>query len=320
VKIELLAGNLWNEIKRLSKTSKRKYLAVAYIGRGASKFLRLTKGDSILVDMSEKSVKNSQTDPWEIEKYHKKGVAVFNCANLHAKIYVLGNTVIIGSANLSKHSQMQLIESGLLCRDKDVVSSAIGFIKALQVEAVTPEYIKLCKKWYKPPQFGSGKNMGKKKHKVSPIYSRLWIAGVNDTTYSALEEQLNVAEKKKAEKVVSDKKKYEAEPLKWYGSSNFTREIKKGDLLIQMYDNGKAVRVYPDSRVIHIKRYRSFDKRKAPRMFVYIESQLNPKTISWKEFKRILTAVGLTKLSSESEREIKSPQAVYRILGLWRNS
>jgi hypothetical protein len=321
VKIELLSENLWNEIKRLSKTPKRKYLAVAYIGRGASKFLCLTKGDSILVDMSERSVKNSQTDPWEIEKYYKKGVAVFNCANLHAKIYVLGNTVIIGSANLSKHSQMRLIESGLLCRDKNVVSSAIGLIKALQVENVTTEYIKLCKKWYKPPQFLSEKKtIGKNTTKVFPKYSRLWVTGVDDTTYSELEEQLNVAEKKKAEKVITDKKKYEAEPLKWYGNSSFTREIKKGDLLIQMYDNGKTVRVYPDSRVIHVKRYKSFDKRKAPRMFIYIESQLHPKTIIWKEFKKVLTAVGLTKLGSGSTREIKSPPAVYRILGLWRKS
>ena len=46
---------------------------------------------------------------------------IFSVANLHAKVYVLGTTALIGSANASQHSAHTLVEAMLLTTDRKVV-------------------------------------------------------------------------------------------------------------------------------------------------------------------------------------------------------
>jgi len=200
--IEMLCDNLWPTITRLARKSKRKYVAVAYFGHGANRILPLSKGDSLLVDMSIDAVKSGQTDPNEIEKYFKKGVDVYTCSNLHAKTYVFDNTLIVGSANVSQHSRINLIEAGLLCKDTDVIVQMIGWIKSLQTEPITPEYIKQCKKVYEPPKMRF--SASKKKGVGIPQHSRLWILSVSPTDYSDQEKSLCRIKEKEATKRIKD--------------------------------------------------------------------------------------------------------------------
>ena len=39
--------------------------------------------------------------PHEIEKYFNKDAKIFNCPNLHAKMFVFDDTLIVGSTNVS---------------------------------------------------------------------------------------------------------------------------------------------------------------------------------------------------------------------------
>jgi len=60
---------------------------------------------------------------------------VYNCPNLHAKLYIFDNTVIVSSANIStRSSQNELIEVGLLSKDEQALRQAKEFIKELKEE------------------------------------------------------------------------------------------------------------------------------------------------------------------------------------------
>jgi hypothetical protein len=86
--------------------------------KGASNKLMLEAGDTLVTYMSLHSLQAGQVDPFEIEKFIKRGVKVFSKSCLYAKVYVLGDKVIACSANLSSSSERNLIESGILTDDK----------------------------------------------------------------------------------------------------------------------------------------------------------------------------------------------------------
>jgi hypothetical protein len=263
--------------------------------------------------MSLQAVKSGQTNPFEVAKYLKAGALVFTCANLHAKLYVFDKTAVVCSGNLSLHSQNTLVEAGIITKESNVLQSAIGFIKSLQVEPITPEYIKLCKKSYMPPKFWGGGKLRQIKKRVVPTYSRLWLSGIFDVDFSAEEDRISEREAREAIKEIKNKKHYEINSIRWGGDSHFTRTVRKGDLIIQIYE-GKA---YPPSRIVKIGNKYKISSLKKKRFFVHIEDEINPKSIKWTQFKKSLSAVRLGNVTPRSTREVKSPTASHTLLGLW---
>ncbi len=72
------------EIARLSKSSRKVMLAVAFWGDGATEELRLgKKGQSTTVVCN---LRSGGTNPHEIEKLITKGVSVRQCDTLHGKV------------------------------------------------------------------------------------------------------------------------------------------------------------------------------------------------------------------------------------------
>jgi hypothetical protein len=313
VQLKILSDNLWKTITETARKSKRNNVAVAYMGQGASKLLPLHKGDSLVVDMSEGAVKSGQTDPKEVEKFLRKGVNVYTCSNLHAKVYLFDKTLIVGSSNVSQHSKYDLIEVGLLSRDKDTLTQARGLIKSLQVEPITPEYIKLCKKLYNPPRIRYAK---RKKGTTAPRHSRLWVTGVTSVEWSEKENELCETEERNASKKLKDARKFEINSIRWGGRSRFTEVAKEGDLIVQIWSD-RNVKVWPPCRIVQITRYRSFDRWKRPRMFVHIEAPIHPKRLSWPVFRNTVVGAGYRNISQNSVCEIRSHEVAHAILGLW---
>jgi len=164
-----LQDNLWSEITLLAKRSQHRFVAVAYLGKDATRLLPLRRGDVLVVDMSLSAIKAGQTNPYEIEKYLKRGVEVHSCPNLHAKVFVFDSKAIIGSANVSRNSQNNLVEVALLTTDKAIVNSARAFVISQMGELITPTYTENCKKLFRPSKRVGG---GGKRRSNHP---RLWI-------------------------------------------------------------------------------------------------------------------------------------------------
>ena len=310
---ELLQNDLWDKINRLSKRARKRHLAVAYLGTGASDLLALQRGDTLITDLSLRSVRCGNTNPYEVEKYITNGVLVFNCSNLHAKIYVFDNTAVVGSCNLSFNSRDGLVEAGVLTSQPSVVQKALQFLKSLQVEPITPEYLKICKSEYKPPKFGGRARTSVRQIKrVSPTHSRLWLVGVSDVRFSEEEETIIDHEAARAVKSLRNEKQYEISSVRWIGESFFTRSARKGDLVIQFYDR----EVYPPSRIVRISKYR-LDERKKTRFCIHLAEPKKPKLYQWSKFRKVLSGIGLKKVGFNSTREIKSFSASHELLGMW---
>src|SRR5437870_2463699 len=117
--MKLLSDHLWQRITALAKKNAHcSLVAVAYFGGAASELLPLGRGSVLVVDMSPRAVRSGQTDPSEIIKLLEKGVQIHSVENLHAKVFVLGSHVIIGSANASRHSANCLIEVAVETADE----------------------------------------------------------------------------------------------------------------------------------------------------------------------------------------------------------
>lgn len=98
---ELVTRNLWPTITKAAEQSKfRSYGAVAYFGKGGAKMLPLRTGSILIVDASETAVKSGQDCPAELVILYHQGVRIFSHPKLHAKIYVIGKRLFIGSANV----------------------------------------------------------------------------------------------------------------------------------------------------------------------------------------------------------------------------
>lgn len=72
-----------------------------FIGSGAAKRLPLRRGDVLITKFDETAVRTGHVNHKEIATWIKRGVEVHSVANLHAKVYVFGQTPFVGFANAS---------------------------------------------------------------------------------------------------------------------------------------------------------------------------------------------------------------------------
>jgi len=298
----------------LAKGARRKRAAVAYVNTGARELLPLRAGDILVVDMSLNAVRQGLTNPWEVAKFVKGKVDVFTCSNLHGKVYLFDRCVAVGSANASNHST-RLLECVAISRDPKLIAQVGGFIAAIARERVTPGYIRVCKKEYKPPTHPGSK--GPRKKEAQPQYSRLWVIGTEPTSFSDAEARLNKQQEKHAAALIRNRRRYEVEAVRWEGQNAFRRTLKPGDQIIELYASGRSVRTYPPSRVLRCKPYKSSDSKNAERMFIYLERERAPRTVSADSFRKALHQAGV-KVTTSPCRELKSPKAISVALGFWQ--
>lgn len=306
--IEVLTKNIWLTISEKAKNATTRHVAVAYIGKkNANTLLPLDDGDSLVVDMSDRAVEMGQTSPYEIEKYVNKGVAVFNCPNLHAKMFVFDDTLIIGSTNVSSSSENDLIEAAMLCENIVVAKEAIKWISSLEKKKITKKYIESAKDKYRPPSAN-----WKRTERTD-----LWILSTSEI------KKPNKKEEKLREKLdgeVSKKtslKKFEVQSIRWNDEPRITEKIQKGDLIIQVYtDENKEIKVYPPSELKKITHYLTLDKEEK-RTFLTVATPKHSRTISWREFSNVAKDTGLSKISKNSRRAVPA-KAKDALLRLWK--
>lgn len=309
-----LQYDIWAKITDLAKKAKRAQVAVAYLGTGARRLLPLKRGDTLIVDMSLAAMRAGQTNPTEIEKYYNAGVEIHSCANLHAKVFVFDNKAIIGSSNASKNSRDNLIEAAVVSTDKSVVTTARGFVASLKGEQISPEYITLCKKKFRPPRRPGGENRGVR---TQPAHPRLWVTGVAPANFSDEEQRIADKERELAKKELRSQRLFQVFPVRFGGTDHFAKTVSVGDQIIQLWEEEGKLWAYPPSRVIRLRRYVQRDARKIPHLFVFIEESRSPKLFKWGDFRRVLRKNGVTRISDVMCREITKPELKHTLLGLW---
>ncbi|MDR1270943.1 MAG: phospholipase D-like domain-containing protein [Planctomycetaceae bacterium] len=82
----------------------------------------------LITKVDIKSLYSGALDAESIGQVLAGGGKVFNCSNLHAKVYIFDdNKCIVSSANLTTSGLMQNAEFGVLTNDNNIVNSALDF-------------------------------------------------------------------------------------------------------------------------------------------------------------------------------------------------
>jgi hypothetical protein len=120
---------LWLTIQRLAEKCPYKLAAIAYVTD--DRHIHFEDGDKLVCDASDGAISQGHTSVSVLSRFFRKGAEIFSCPGLHAKLLVLGNTAIVGSANLSQSSANDLIEAAVVTDQPSTLAQVGRFIEAL---------------------------------------------------------------------------------------------------------------------------------------------------------------------------------------------
>jgi hypothetical protein len=257
---QLITENIWQSITAACTTTQRSYVAVAYFGTGGAGRLPLNKGSVLVVDASEAAVKAGQTSPAELIKLYKRGVSVYSLQGLHAKVYVIGTRLYIGSANVSENAADNLKEAVFNTADRKLVAQAKEYVLKMKEQAgleLGIAQLQRLEKLYKERKMPAGGKGSKKDNRDKPSVF-LYKLHYNDYPAESLAaykegKEIAIQEIDRSRHVLDD---FESES---------TIPVKKNDIVIQVMEDGRRSVVYYPARVLYIKKW------KHNRCFVYLE-------------------------------------------------
>ena len=127
-------------------------VAVAWWGSEMSRLLPLQKGSVLVVRADRETMKQGQTNPWDLEELLKRGVRIFPLRNLHAKVFVCGKFAVVGSMNASVSSwQGKLLEAAVEIRGAALVGAARkSVLKCARDKELDQDDIDELKEYYEP--------------------------------------------------------------------------------------------------------------------------------------------------------------------------
>jgi hypothetical protein len=308
---------LWQALPARINAARHVDAAIAYFGQGGARLLPLRKGDRLVLDMSLPTVRAGSTDPREVEKLIRRGVQTFTRRNLHAKLVVADSSVICGSANVSKRSQQVLDEVGILTADPSAVRRARQFVDRLCTEPVRPEYLKRCKRAYKPPRFAGGANRKYGQERVK--HAKLWMVNLRESSIPESEVERYEHGEAKAAKLAKDNFRCKTDSFHWPYKPRMANELEMGDWVVQvMTYRDKSIFVYPPGQFLltdHYIRNSGSDKQ---RWVFHLEVPRRGQRMEWKEFRRaVSSSVGAGNLRSPRTQSVRDVQVADRILALW---
>lgn len=317
--MRFLGTDLWKTITAYAQRSKTRRIAVAYLGKGANELLPLKKGDTLIVNMTLPNVKNSQVNPFEVEKYYNAGVKIFHCKNLHSKVYLFDKQAIICSANISNNSYSStgLIECGVLTTNKQVLHDTATFINRLAVEKVSRAYIDLCKENYNPPKFTGAK--GKQLIKEPQIEtSNFWVIYTEAATLSEEEQKILENDKEAYEEELINKDDYEVDSIRYGASSSFIKGVKKGDWVMPIWNTEHRAQVQEPKRVLGITKGRRVNSKGHRNVFLRIEERIIQQKQSWTAFERYMKKNKITGIRKTTTKQINNEETKHKLYKFWK--
>ena len=124
----VLSSDLWKTVTAQARKAKQRQAAIAYV---TEDHLNLKSGDVLVVDASEGTIRSGGTDAKLLDELHHRGVILYDCHDLHAKVMLLDDIAVVGSANMSQSSG-SLVEAAIITDQSSIVSGVASFIEQLK--------------------------------------------------------------------------------------------------------------------------------------------------------------------------------------------
>jgi hypothetical protein len=252
---KIVSTGLWPKMRVLAQRTGPRLVAVPFVGKGAGSQLPLRSGDILIARLDEPTVKAGLTHPGEILKYLRKGVEIHAAGNLHAKVFVLGKTAIIGSTNVSTNSATKLIEAAAISTDRGVVLSCRDFVNRLRGDVIGPEYVRRLEKLYRPPRLPNTRPTGPSKRTAPRVLqSPILAVPLVEEPWEQVDERELPRARAAARKRQKRRQSFVLEEFLWYNASDI-RRFKLGQRVLQCIEAQGKVMVSPPARVLAVRRY-----------------------------------------------------------------
>ncbi|RYG02778.1 MAG: hypothetical protein EOO07_32595 [Chitinophagaceae bacterium] len=266
--------------------------------------LPLKAGSILVVNASDIIVKTGQTNPSELIKLLKKGVKIYSCDKLHAKVFVVNQELFIGSSNVSRNSDLRLQEAMLHTSEVSLVKQAKLAVKDFCQVDLGMEQLKRLEQIYNPPKFIGGipvDSDSKSRKSANNNSSKFYVCNLTYRYYpDGLEEALEEGKRKAENKVKNPS--HRILDFRWTGKPPF----KLGDTIMQIVKDDEKVKfIYPPGTVIGI--HRSGTKG----YFIFLEAP--------NRRKRRLASQGHKIAALVKRGGLKKTETATQLFGLWNS-
>jgi hypothetical protein len=289
--LKVISKELWKEIRARARRAQRRKAAIAYVTQN---FIGLRKADVLVVDASEYAIANGETDAPLLRNLLKKGVRLYSCADLHAKVILMDNTAVVGSANMSRASAITKVEAGLISDQPSIVAAVASLIEQLvqqSRELGAKDVNRLCK--IKVNRRG-GRQLGrptKRKAKIDKLGNNTWLIGLRGLVREPSPQEQRLIDR--AINKIRQETEAEDDDIGWMKlgtRGQFVRECRAGDNVIQIWrtsHHAKRPSVVMRSTPILLKQ-RTKDWTR-----FYLEDPTGRYAeLNWGDFKRLLKRLG----------------------------
>ena len=310
----VLSTHLWQEIATVAAEAKQRQAAIAYV---TLDLIGFRGGDVLVVDASPFAIGSGETNAKLLAALLKKGVALYSCPCLHAKVLLMDGVAVVGSGNMSKSSRSKLVEAALMTDSSTVVSGVASLIGQLvtQSSKLGKEAIdKLCK--IEVVRHGGGGGGPKEKRpKIAPLGNRSWLIGVSEEAKLTDEENELVAQATKTIAAESKRDADDVDWIRWGGSGPFALTCQTGDQLIQIWrQSAKDKHPSVVLKVVPVL----LRKRTTRATFVFLgERKGKNAEISWGAFKALMKKLGCTHTFGPNSQRILNPELAEAITRSW---
>ena len=253
----ILTNEMWKDIHTTARKARRRKAAIAYVTKELVPF---RKGDVLVVNASPYAIRNGDTNAKLLRSLQKKGVSLYDCPHLHAKVLLLDEIAVIGSGNMSQSSLTELVEAGVMTDHASTAAAAASFIEQLKTQSTElseKQVATLCR--IKVVRGGSRPFVGTdrtKKPRIGRLGTSTWLVSVREIKRlpPAQERFVNRAVEIVRHKIGNP----EEDPgwLRWGRKSHFPKTCREGDRLIQIFQpsNRKDAKVVLRSAAVLLKK------------------------------------------------------------------
>lgn len=316
-----LAGRrrVWAAIRRLAKADGRTLGAIAYLTD--PEILPFSEGDRLVIDASDNAIKYGQTSKKAVITLSKK-IQLYSFEDLHAKVLILGNTLIAGSMNASRASQQTLAEAALITDNPGAVNAAREWLDQLMtddalIDDIRRKRIQAIKVVQRPRPHGNGRQ--------SRSPGSLEDYGAN--WYFFLTSPAKLSQHEKAELDARSEAIRRSEAIQQVGSKlsvtwihfpekhSTAASLKRGDHIFlgeRPSERSRQITVAPYCRVVAVQ-------RRNGRLVVHYTypPQADNMAVSWSEFRRVADHHDIGLPERCLSRRIKNATAAAALLEAW---
>lgn len=323
-KTHFISGkSVWIEISKYAKKAKRIHVAVPYFTDQDQQLLKFRSGDRLIVNLSIQALKSGATNPGPLLKLIAAGVRIYRHDTLHAKVYVLGRTLVVGSANASNTSASRLNEACIVSTDSALRSQARQFIDSMCVAPmqVGTEYLEGCLGHYRPPQADQSKSRLLKETEATHQGTTIWY--LPKLVYSERNEETEafaIQAEECAAADLSDSSIYETESITLDGHQAFIHKIRRGDLVLTATrdeDSGLTDIDYPRP---FLRAESDVSPSGRPRHVIVLEKRKRSSTVDIQDFRKRLPKAIRPQFAAKARTKRLSPAVVDVILSMFTDT